>query len=128
MKRLTFPKSRRLVTNSQFKAVLARKLRVSDGLLTIFVAENDCGHPRLGVSIGKSCGNAVVRNRVKRLIREDFRQNQHRIPAGLDYLVMLSNRTTDIKNTAKQLTLQQVESSLLTLAAGAAEKIVKKGG
>ncbi len=90
MKRFSFPKKKRLVRNRQFKAVLARGLRLSNGLLTLCMAENDCGYPRLGVSVSKSCGNAVVRNRLKRLLREAFRQSQDRIPAGFDYLLMIS--------------------------------------
>jgi len=86
----SFPKEKRLVSNRQFKAVLARGVRLSDGLLTLYMAKNDCGYLRLGVSVGKSCGNAVVRNRLKRLLREVFRQNQDRIPAGFDYLLMVS--------------------------------------
>ena len=72
----SFPKEKRLVSNRQFKAVLARGLRLSNGLLTLCMGENDCGYPRLGVSVSKSCGNAVVRNRLKRLLREAFRQSQ----------------------------------------------------
>jgi len=90
LKRFSFSKKKRLVNNRQFKAVLARKLRVSDGLLTLYMAENDCGYARLGVSVSRSCGGAVVRNRLKRLLREAFRQNQGQIPAGFDYLLMIS--------------------------------------
>ncbi len=93
----SFPKKKRLVSNRQFKAVLARGRRLSlgllpegNGLLTLYMAENDCGYPRLGISVKKSCGNAVLRNRLKRLLREAFRQSQDRIPAGFDYLLMIS--------------------------------------
>lgn len=90
VKRLSFPKTKRLVTNKQFKAVIARNRRASNGLLTLFVAENNLGYPRLGVSVAKSCGGAVVRSRLKRLLREAFRQTQHLIPPGFDYLLMVS--------------------------------------
>jgi len=91
LKRLTFPKSRRLLSNRQFKAVLGRNRRAGDNLLTLFVAPNDSGSPRLGVSVGrKICGKATVRNRLKRLVREAFRQSQDRIPRGYDYVVMIS--------------------------------------
>ena len=70
LKDLRYPKTRRLVSNHQFKAVLNRRQRAGDRLLTLFVAKNSTGNPRLGISVGKSCGNAVVRNRLKRLLED----------------------------------------------------------
>ena len=66
LKRLSFSKSKRLVDNKQFKDVLARGVKVGKGMLMLYVAENGCGYPRLGVSVGKSYGRAVVRNLLKR--------------------------------------------------------------
>ena len=88
LKRLFFRKDQRLRTNEQFKSVLDHNCCVRNSDLLLFTAENDCKYPRLGVSVSKSCGNAVVRNRVKRLIRESFRQNQHEIAQSYDYLVI----------------------------------------
>ena len=122
MKRFSFPKSRRLVSNGQFKAVLAQRRRAGNGLLVLYMAENDCGYSRLGVSVGKSCGGAVVRNRLKRLLREAFRQNQDRIPAGFDYLLMFSpqwleklGKTTESKKVAQWATFEQINASFLVL-------------
>lgn len=118
MKRFSFPKKKRLVSNRQFKAVMASGERLSNGLLTLYMSQNDCSYPRLGVSVGKSCGNAVVRNRLKRLLREAFRQNQDRIPAGFDYLIMISPQWQKKSGTAKPLrlpTFEQVKDSFLAL-------------
>lgn len=121
MKHFSLPKSKRLLTNSRFKAVLARNLRSSDTLLTVFKAENNLPHPRLGVSVAKAFRSAVLRNRLKRLIREAFRQNQHSIPQCFDYLVMLSPsfvksaKNADPKKTVKKLTYKKIEYSLLSL-------------
>ena len=111
MKRFSLPKRKRLASNRQFKAVLDQRRRLSDGLLTIYVAANDCGYPRLGVSIGKSHGNAVVRNRLKRLLREAFRQCQEQIPQHLDYVLMLDPRQT----SRRQPTFEQINTSFLEL-------------
>jgi len=118
MKQFSFPKEKRLVSNKQFKAVLALGRRLSNELLTLYIAENNCGYPRLGVSVGKSCGNAVVRNRLKRLLREAFRQNQDRIPAGFDYLLMISPQWQKKSGTAEPVrlpTFEQVKDSFLAL-------------
>lgn len=90
VKRLAFPKTRRLVSNRQFKAVLDHGWRAGNSLLILYAAENACGHPRLGISVGKPSGKAVVRNRLKRLLREAFRQSQEHIPQSFDYVLMIS--------------------------------------
>jgi ribonuclease P protein component len=122
LKRFSFPKKKKLRSRRQFKAVLDRDLCASNGLLILFMAQNDCGHPRLGVSVSKSCGQALVRNRLKRLLREAFRQSQDSIPAGFDYLLMMSsqwskraNDKANAKEKAKQLTFEQVNASFLAL-------------
>jgi len=105
----SFPKEKRLVSNRQFKAVLARGWRLSNELLTLYVAKNNCSYPRLGISVKKSCGNAVLRNRLKRLLREAFRQSQDRIPTGFDYLLMISPQW------AKKMAFEQLQASFLAL-------------
>ena len=45
-------------------------------------------HTRLGITVGRRVGNAVVRNRVKRLIREWFRRERSAIGAGWDIVVI----------------------------------------
>ena len=119
MKRFSFPKKKRLISNSQFKAVLTNSRRRSNDVLMLYMAKNDLEYSRLGVSIGKSHGNAVVRNRLKRLMREAFRQNQHQIPAGFDYVLMISPqwlKKSNVEKGPKMPTFEQVEASFLALA------------
>jgi ribonuclease P protein component len=134
LKRSSFAKNKRLVRNGQFKDVLGRGQRFSDGILTLYMAKNDCGHPRLGVSVGKFWGKAIVRNRLKRLLREAFRQSQDQLPAGFDYVLMISRSPVKSdksgpKEAMRQLTFERVKESLVALvnrASGTNGRMVKR--
>jgi ribonuclease P protein component len=84
---LTFPKSRRITHARDFQAAFRGGLRRSAGPLVVISRPNSAGHPRLGLSVSRRVGNAVARNRVKRLLREAFRQKQPEIPAGIDLVI-----------------------------------------
>ena len=67
----------RLTRARQFDAVFAAGVRAAAGPLVVWAAPNDVGHPRLGLAISRRAGNAVRRNRIRRLVRESFRMLQH---------------------------------------------------
>lgn len=85
--RCRFPKTRRLLTGAEYDAVFAAKLSVGDGVLILYGAPNELGHPRLGMAVSKKVGNAVRRNRWKRVLREAFRLAQHELPP-FDFVVI----------------------------------------
>ena len=51
---------------------------------------------RLGITTTRKIGNAVVRNRIKRLVREVFRQNRERLPAGLDVVFIAKQQAAGV--------------------------------
>jgi ribonuclease P protein component len=82
-----FPRASRLTDKPQFDAVHRQGQRSSDALFLVLTRPNAAGHARLGLAVGiKAAGNAVKRNRIKRLARESFRHRQHELPA-LDVVV-----------------------------------------
>ena len=84
---LTHSAERRLRKKREFDAVYAHGRRFGNSFFGVAAHENDKGWPRLGLAVAvKTAGNAVERNRIRRMIRESFRLHQHEIPA-LDLVV-----------------------------------------
>lgn len=82
-----FPRSARLVRSGQFARVYRSGLRCKCFPLYVRALPKDNGESRLGLSVGKKTGKAVVRNRWKRAIREAFRKNRHRLNRPHDLVV-----------------------------------------
>ena len=114
-----FPKTLRLRNTKQFQKVFAARCSVADDTLILFAIANDLPHCRLGLSVSKKIGNAVVRNCWKRLIREAFRVSQSALPDGLDFVV-LPQRNVDVR------TVKHLETSLQRLAAKIMTRIVRR--
>ena len=83
-----FTKAQHLRRKSDFDRVYALKCKAADGLVLVFAAINHGPCTRIGLSVGKKHGGAVTRYRLKRLLREAFRLQQHQIPANLDLIVI----------------------------------------
>ena len=81
----------RLSRSRDFDAVYRQGRSVATRYLVLyaFEREDDPGEPRLGLAVPKAVGTAVVRNRIKRQLREAWsaRLREERIPAGRDYVL-----------------------------------------
>lgn len=104
---LTLPRDRRLRKTREFQRCFAG-WRAGDEHLLLFAAENEDESLRLGVSVSKKHGNAVARNRKKRLLREAWRTSQHELPAGFDYVMVPRQRSDS--------SLQDYQTSVRALA------------
>ena len=80
-KRAGFPKRRRLHNRREFQKIYNEGVRISGRLFSVFLLENaEDGPPRVGLTVSRKVGRAVVRNRVKRLFREAVRLNWDAFP------------------------------------------------
>ena len=79
----------RVRSRRDFAAIHAAKVRSESGPVLVYAMPNELGHCRIGLSVGRRVGNAVVRNRVKRRIREAFRNYRSDWASGYDLLVVV---------------------------------------
>ena len=82
-----FPRRHRIVHGKQFRAVYDAGAKLHSENFVLFGRENTLGHHRLGITVSRKVGGAVVRNRVKRLFREIFRKSSADIPGHFDLVV-----------------------------------------
>lgn len=99
--------------NSQFKYIYSRGKSFTDPNLVLYIVRNNKNTLRLGITVSKKIGNAVVRNRVKRLIREGFRLNRHKFKYGYDIIFVA-------RGLSRKGAFKDIERSIVNL--------MKKGG
>ncbi len=81
--KLQFPKSRRLRSRDEFRRIKKYGKRITGRVVIFDVLSEKFSYRCLGLTVSKRFGNAHLRNRFKRLVREAFRLNQYLLPPGL---------------------------------------------
>lgn len=83
-----FPSERRIRKRSDFRAVYDGGVRRGASCFTVFALASKSGLPgRVGLTVTRKIGNAVARNRCKRLLREAMRKNWKVLPDGVDVVL-----------------------------------------
>ncbi len=105
---------------ADFRRCYERRRSASDGWLIVYACENGLPHLRLGLSVSRKVGGAVLRNRLRRLYREAFRLTRHEMPIGLDLIL--------IPRTSDEPPLEALKASLVKLVRQVARRMEKEGG
>jgi ribonuclease P protein component len=120
--RLRFTKEQHLRKGTDFARIFERRCLGRTKFLTVFGAPNSDGKLRVGLSVSKKNGNAIARNRVKRLLREAFRLSQPSLPSGLDLVLVPVPVTGDGPRPA----LEDFRTSLIQGARTVARKLERE--
>jgi len=86
-----FPKHARLRKRLEFLSLSRGGKKIHSPHFLIITQPNERGEARLGLTVSSKVGNAVLRNRVKRLLRECFRKYRHQIAPNQDVLIIARN-------------------------------------
>jgi ribonuclease P protein component len=88
MESQTFGRDERIRKRQDYLRIYEQGVRSYSPHFTIIICRNPAGIRRLGMTVSKKAGNAVQRNRIKRLLREFFRLNKSRLPASQDIVII----------------------------------------
>jgi ribonuclease P protein component len=87
-----FTKVERLLKRPEYRYVYSNGKRYSFPLFTVFALTTNRETSRLGVTVTRKIGKAVVRNRSKRVLKEVFRRNKGRLPCSLDLVINVKDK------------------------------------
>ncbi|MDG1137582.1 MAG: ribonuclease P protein component [Phycisphaerales bacterium] len=102
MQKISYPPEVRLTRKKEFSSMFSEGIRKKTGPLLVYRKSNTFGHARLGLSVPKGVGNAVVRNTIKRKCREAFRSLKAELPA-IDILLTVRPHETMHMEAYKKL-------------------------
>lgn len=101
-----FSKEERLRKRKEFLGVYERGNKVQSEYFVLYILENERLYHRLGITVSRKIGSAVVRNRIKRLLREIFRVNKQAISPYCDLVVNAKRGVARVHN-------QQIQEDIL---------------
>lgn len=78
----------RVKRNEDFQSIISKRQSFACKEFVIYVAKNNCSYGRVGISVSKKLGNAVVRNKIKRQVREMVYKTVN-FEEGYDYVVIV---------------------------------------
>ncbi len=101
-------KADRIKKRSEIMRIFRRGRSASDGRLRLIALNNSIDRRRMAVVVSRRHGNAVRRNRIKRLCREAFRTCRGDLPESFDYILK--------PKVGSELNIELIQESLRNLA------------
>jgi ribonuclease P protein component len=101
-------KPERLRKNYEFKFVYGKGKVYSNNILVLYIIENNADYNRVGFSVSKKVGKSVIRNKVRRKIKECYRLNSSNIKKGYNMVFVSRVR-------AKDANYNEIDKAMLSL-------------
>ena len=113
------PGAERIRSSRDYRGVYRRGRRLHGDIAVFHVRANDAGHPRLGLTASRRVGGAVVRNRLRRRVREHYRQQvkQDMLPA-VDVVVHLKTAAAEMDRRSFYSELNRLFVAVARFGAG----------
>lgn len=92
-------KKYRVKKNEDFSRIIKRKQSMANRTFIIYYLKNDIGHARIGISVSKKLGKAVIRNKIKRQVRMIVKETIN-LDDNYDYIVIVRNKFLDLNFTS----------------------------
>jgi ribonuclease P protein component len=106
--RFSFTKADRILKRSEFIALSKSGRKVQDTNFIAYILPAQYNQSRLGVTVTKKVGQAVERNRIKRLVREFFRLNRHCLSGKWDINIIAKRQSAGITSEKVYRSLQNI--------------------
>lgn len=109
-----------LKNNKDFLTLYKKGRSIVSRTVVIYFRKNGLPYNRFGITAGKKVGNAVMRNRAKRIIRQAYRENEILFPLGIDIVFVARRHAAEIKEDflssyIREHALEQIEAQLASL-------------
>ena len=85
----------RVRKNEDFSRIIKKKQSMANSSFIIYYLKNDLDHARIGISVSKKLGKAVIRNKIKRQVRMMLQQTIN-FDDNYDYIVIIRNKYLDL--------------------------------
>ena len=113
-----FPPQHRLQSRRQFRTVLDNGVAKANSTTVVYARPSTAMQHRLGIIVARRVGSAVTRNRIKRIVREQFRHQRPKLTAAqmFDFVVIAKRRAADQQHRVARDVLHTLQALVNKMA------------